>query len=76
MAVSATAIARIWQGDGYRQRSHKSQDKAEVGVLKKQFGKYGISAFVAHADIEPTLAWRNEIDPSGHCGAWTASPPS
>ena len=63
MAVSATAIARIWQGDGYRLfLSHKSEDKAEVGVLKKQFGKYGISAFVAHADIEPTLAWRNEIE--------------
>lgn len=63
MAVSATAIARIWQGDGYRLfLSHKSDDKSEVGKLKKQFAKYGISAFVAHADIEPTQAWQNEIE--------------
>jgi TIR domain len=63
MAISATAIARIWQGDGYRLfLSHKSEDKVEVGRLKKQFRKYGISAFVAHADIEPTQAWQNEIE--------------
>jgi hypothetical protein len=63
MAISATAIARIWQGDGYRLfLSHKSEDKASVGALKKQFRKYGISAFVAHADIEPAQAWQNEIE--------------
>src|SRR5258708_5233918 len=63
MAVSATAIARIWRGDGYRLfLSHKSEDKVEVGKLKKQFRKYGISAFVAHDDIEPTQAWQKEIE--------------
>jgi hypothetical protein len=61
--VSATAIKRIWEGDGYRLfLSHKSQVKKRVSILKQKLRGYGVSAFVAHADIKPTLAWQDEIE--------------
>jgi hypothetical protein len=63
MAVSATAIARIWEGDGYRLfLSHKAEDKKEASDLKKQLRKFGVCAFVAHEDIKPTEAWQREIE--------------
>jgi hypothetical protein len=63
MAVSATAIARIWEGDGFRLfLSHKAEDKKEASNLKKQLRKYGVCAFVAHEDIKPTEAWQREIE--------------
>jgi hypothetical protein len=33
----------------------------EAGALKIALDDYGISAYVAHNDIEPTAAWRDEI---------------
>lgn len=63
MAVSATAIARIWKGDGFRLfLSHKSKDKKNVGMLKDELRKYGVFSFVAHANIEPMQTWQNEIE--------------
>lgn len=63
MAVSATAIARIWEGDGFRLfLSHRAEDKKKTSELKKQLRKYGVCAFVAHEDIKPTEAWQREIE--------------
>lgn len=63
MAVSATAIARIWEGEGYRLfLSHKAEDKKNVGALKAKLRRYGVSAFVAHEDIKPTEKWQREIE--------------
>lgn len=64
MAVSATAIARIWEGDGFRLfLSHKAENnKKEASKLKMQLRKYGVCAFVAHEDIKPTEAWQREIE--------------
>lgn len=42
--------------------SHCSSQKVEVGALKIGLGQYGISAFVAHDDIEPTALWEVEIE--------------
>jgi hypothetical protein len=59
----STDEIRIWGDSGYRVfLSHKSEVKAETGGLKKNLELYGISAFVAHADIEPTEEWQKEIE--------------
>jgi hypothetical protein len=42
--------------------SHLSVFKATTGQLQKALRKFGISAFVAHVDIEPTLEWQDEIE--------------
>ncbi len=42
--------------------SHLASFKQTVGHLKKELEKYGISAFVAHEDIEPTKEWIEEIE--------------
>jgi hypothetical protein len=41
--------------------SHVAQIKSEATELAAQLELYGISAFVAHEDIEPTREWENEI---------------
>jgi hypothetical protein len=53
----------IWGETGYRVfLSHKSDIKKETSGLKDQLAIYGVSAFVAHADIEPTKEWQQEIE--------------
>lgn len=42
--------------------SHLASMKASVGELKQELLKLGISAFVAHEDIEPTKEWQTEIE--------------
>jgi hypothetical protein len=55
-------IGRIWQLDSFRLfLSHVSSHKMEVSSLKDELNIYGISGFVAHEDIEPTIEWENEI---------------
>lgn len=41
--------------------SHKWEDAQFVSGVKDVLEKYGISAFVAHNDIEPTRQWREVI---------------
>ena len=61
--VSAEAIKRIWEDDGYRLfLSHKSEVSKQAAELKKQLKIYGVSAFVAHTNIEPTQQWQDEIE--------------
>jgi hypothetical protein len=36
--------------------------KVETGRLKETLSQYGVSSFVAHADIHPTQAWQDEIE--------------
>jgi hypothetical protein len=61
--VAAAATKRIWGGDGFRLfLSHKSEVKKQTAELKESLLVYGISAFVAHADIRPTKAWQDEIE--------------
>src|SRR6185437_50205 len=62
MAPSDVDVRRLWR-DGYLRLflSHVSQHKIQVSKLKGELLENGISAFVAHEDIEPNLEWQNEI---------------
>jgi hypothetical protein len=65
--------------------SHKTEVKRETAELKEQLCRFGISCFVAHQDISPTIAWQDEIEnalasmdgfvalmtPSFHDSNWT-----
>lgn len=42
--------------------SHLAKNKVETTQLKEQLEPFGISAFVAHEDIEPTKEWQTEIE--------------
>lgn len=55
---------RNWQGSSDFRLfiSHISKDKDKATRLKACLAPYGISGFVAHEDIEPTLEWQNEIE--------------
>jgi hypothetical protein len=61
--IKSSDESRIWGERGYRVfLSHKSEVKAHTAALKDKLELYGISAFVAHADIEPTEEWQREIE--------------
>jgi hypothetical protein len=42
--------------------SHITSFKDKASLLKNELEKYGISAFVAHEDIEPIKQWQDEIE--------------
>jgi hypothetical protein len=42
--------------------SHLSSNKARMSALKLALSQWGISAFVAHEDIEATREWRDEVE--------------
>lgn len=42
--------------------SHLAIHKAFAGELQEALLPYGISSFVAHSDIEPTLEWQTQIE--------------
>lgn len=46
--------------------SHLSSFKKTTGLLQAALRSYGVSAFVAHVDIEPTKEWLDEIE-AGLC---------
>ncbi|MDX8348902.1 toll/interleukin-1 receptor domain-containing protein [Cognatiyoonia sp. IB215446] len=46
--------------------SHVAAEKLKATRLKDCLAKYGISGFVAHEDIHPTLEWQNEIERALH----------
>jgi hypothetical protein len=56
-------INNIWESGFLRCfLSHKANYKTEAAELKEKLQLFGISCFVAHDDIEPTLTWQNEIE--------------
>lgn len=79
-------VRRLWSTGRFRLfLSHVSAHKVEVASLKRELKRQGVSAFVAHEDIEPSLEWRDEIElglrsmhalaalitPDFHASAWT-----
>jgi hypothetical protein len=60
---SSDSASAIWPKDYFRLfLTHTSAHKAEVGFLRDMLQIDGVSAFVAHADIEPTREWQDEIE--------------
>lgn len=54
---------RIWGDGGYRVfLSHKAEVKRKAAHLKGRLALFGVSAFVAHADIKATRKWQDEIE--------------
>lgn len=55
--------SRFWLTNHFRLFiSHLSEHKVKMSQLQGVLKEYGISAFVAHEDIEPTKEWQNEIE--------------
>jgi len=58
-----TNLSGIWEeGRFCLFLSHKSDHKQDATFLKEAMAVYGVSAFVAHEDIEPTREWQDEIE--------------
>jgi len=54
---------RVWEPDKFRVFiSHLSKYKDDANNLKRELKTFGVSAFVAHEDIEPTREWIAEIE--------------
>lgn len=63
MAPSDLEVRRLWPDGRFRLfLSHLSADKVAVSNLKTELEFFGVTAFVAHEDIEPTKEWRDEIE--------------
>lgn len=61
--LTGADIDRIWTKGMFRLfLSHVSEHKVAVANLKLHLAVYGVDAFVAHEDIEPTLEWQAEIE--------------
>lgn len=59
----AQESSRFWVPGYFRLFiSHLSENKLKATSLKEGLRKYGISCFVAHEDINPTLEWQEEIE--------------
>jgi hypothetical protein len=85
--VEISEVQRIWGEDPCLRLflSHISRNKSDAATLKGALKSYGISAFVAHADIQPTKEWLEEIlralktmdalaallAPEFHASSWT-----
>lgn len=57
----------FWK-DGYFRLfiSHLSSNKSRMSAMKSSLANWGVSAFVAHEDIEPTREWMNEVEAGLH----------
>jgi len=61
--LSLAQIPAFWAANHFRLFvSHCSSRKVEVGQLKLELSTFGVSGFVAHDDIEPSLLWQAEIE--------------
>lgn len=59
----SAAEERLWIKDYVRVfLSHKAEHKKTASDLKLRLKSLGVSAFVAHEDIEPTKEWLEEIE--------------
>lgn len=60
---SAIKSADFWK-DGYIRMfvSHLSSNRERMSALKLSLANWGISAFIAHEDIEASREWRDEVE--------------
>jgi hypothetical protein len=62
-AVAAKKEATFWRAGYFKLfLSHLASFKVQTSNLQAVLKKYGISAFVAHEDIEPSREWQDEIE--------------
>jgi hypothetical protein len=60
---SVAITSSVWSMGGFRLfMSHVTDDKILASEVKQKLLTKGISAFVAHEDIEPTKKWEEEIE--------------
>jgi hypothetical protein len=63
IAPSEVEVRRLWPESHLRLFiSHVSAHKVAVSKLKDELEIYGISGFVAHEAIQPSLHWQSEIE--------------
>lgn len=56
-------VQHLWTHGFFRLfLSHVSAHKVAVAKLKRELAVFGVSAFIAHEDIRPSLEWQNEIE--------------
>lgn len=61
--VQPNVQAVFWKADYFRLfLSHLATHKKFTSELQQALERYGITAFVAHKDINPTAEWQNEIE--------------
>lgn len=62
-ADARTASADFWK-EGYLKLfvSHLSDNKKRMSAMKSNLSNWGISAFIAHEDIEASREWMNEVE--------------
>lgn len=61
--ASVVTDPEYWEPEHFRVfLSHLSAHKAFIAELQSELLRYGITSFVAHNDIEPTLEWQVEIE--------------
>jgi hypothetical protein len=61
-SVLQVEMGEMWEPNEFRLfLSHTSQHKVQLAQLKNDLSDRGISAFVAHEDIEPTQDWQSVI---------------
>lgn len=55
--------SQLWKPDMVRLfLSHIAEHRVEAASLKDELHQVGVSGFVAHEDIEPSLLWQDEIE--------------
>jgi TIR domain len=61
------SAAKFWLPGYFRLfLSHLSTFKEKTSQLQQALKPYGVSGFVAHEDIDPTLEWQTEIEKALH----------
>lgn len=62
-SASASTSADFWKGGFLRLFvSHLSSNKSRMSTLKAGLATWGISAFIAHEDIQASREWRDEVE--------------
>jgi hypothetical protein len=62
-SAAALTTADFWKSGFFRVFvSHLSSNKARMSVMKAGLATWGISAFIAHEDIEASREWRDEVE--------------
>ena len=63
MAIGSVAESTFWEPGYFRLfLSHLTIFRKETARLQRSLRPFGVSAFVAHVDIEPTREWMREIE--------------